>query len=406
VPRRKKFVPTVPPFEGDTLMLRAGPIVFGGASLARLDDGRVAMLSYAAPGELVEATVERVHADYVEAVTSRVVEPSPDRVEPRCPLFGECGGCQLQHIAYPAQLVAKEAVVREQLRRIGGLDDRAVRPIVGAAEPWAYRNHLRFSCGKKWGDVGFISRRGRGLLKVECCPIAERWVSDQLPRFQGKGAGLHQLQVRYSRATGSHLVWPPLEGAPVATGQKSYTEELAGHRFEVNAAAFFQVNHAQAEEMVRLVGAALPASGRLLVDAFAGVGTFAVIFANRFDRVVAIEESAAAVRDAAGNIAGTPNVEMLAGKVEYVLPTLDLAPDAIVLDPPRPGCHPQVLDALIRFGCRVVVYVSCNPATLARDLRILVDRGYTLDYVTPIDMFPQTGHIECVARLSLAEGGA
>ncbi len=388
---------------GDSVTLRAGPIVFGGASLARLDDGRVVMLSFAAPGELVEAEVEQVHPDYLTAVACRVLEASPDRVEPRCPLFGDCGGCQLQHMAYPAQLSAKVEIVREQLQRIGGFAEAEVRPIVGAADPWGYRNHLRFSCGKKWGDIGFIHRRGRGLLKVEHCDIAEPWANALLPRLQGKGVGLHQLQLRYSRATGSALIWPPIPGLDVPNGQKSYTEELAGHRFEVNAAAFFQVNHAQAEQMVRLVGEALPERGDLLVDAFAGVGTFAVIFADRFGRVVGIEESVAATRDAEVNVRGTPNVEMRTGKVEHVLPDLEVTPDAVLLDPPRPGCHPEVLEAIRAFECRAVVYVSCNPATLARDLRILVDAGYRLDHVTPIDMFPQTGHIECVARLTLPE---
>ena len=155
--------------------------------LARTEDGRVAFVLYAAPGELVEALIERAHPDYLEAVTTRVLEPSPDRTAPRCALFGECGGCQLQHMTYDAQLRAKEAVVREQLRRIGRLDEQVVRPIVGAKDPWHYRNHLRFSTGKKWGDVGFISRRGRGLLKVEACPIADPWVNDLLPALQGKG---------------------------------------------------------------------------------------------------------------------------------------------------------------------------------------------------------------------------
>ena len=390
------------PPAGETLTLRVESLVFGGAGIARNEDGRVVFVLYAAPGELVEALVERVHPDYLEAVVTRVVEPSPDRIVPRCPLFGECGGCQLQHMTYAAQLRAKEAIVREQLRRIGRLDEQVVRPIVGADDPWHYRNHLRFSTGKKWGDVGFISRRGRGLLKVDSCPIADPWVNDLLPALQGKGSGLHQVQVRHSAETGSYLVTPAIAGLGVETGQKSYEEELAGRRFQVSAAAFFQVNHAQAGQMARLVGEALPATGKLLVDAFAGVGTFAAIFAGRFDRVIAIEESHSAIRDATANVAGLGNVEIVAGKVEAILPALGERPDAILLDPPRPGCYPTVLEAIVKFRPSIVVYVSCNPATLARDLRVLVDGGYELEHVTPLDMFPQTGHIECVAKLALA----
>jgi 23S rRNA (uracil1939-C5)-methyltransferase len=401
--RRRERVPDIPPFRDDILTLRVGDIVAGGAALARLEDGRVVFVSYAAPGELVRAKVERIHADYIEAVTEEVLEASPDRVEPPCPIFGECGGCQLQHIAHPAQLAAKEAIVREQLRRIGHLDDAVVRPIVGATNPWAYRNHVRFSTGRKFGDVGFISRRGRGLLKVECCPISDPWVNDVLPRLQGHGAGLHQVQVRHSAVTGSSLINPKVPGADVESGQPWYEEALAGHRFRVSASAFFQVNHAQAEQMARLVAEALPGRGRLLVDAFAGVGTFAKVFSERFDRVIAIEESHSAAKDAVVNLSATPNVDLRIGKVEDVLPLLESTPDAIVLDPPRPGCAPPVLEAIATFRPTVVVYVSCNPATLARDLRVLVDAGYSLDSVTPLDMFPQTGHIECVSRLSLAD---
>jgi 23S rRNA (uracil1939-C5)-methyltransferase len=401
--RRRERVPDIPPFRDDILTLRVGDIVAGGAALARLEDGRVVFVSYAAPGELVRAKVERIHADYIEAVTEEVLEASPDRVEPPCPIFGECGGCQLQHMAHPAQLAAKEAIVREQLRRIGHLDDAVVRPIVGATNPWAYRNHVRFSTGRKFGDVGFISRRGRGLLKVECCPISDPWVNDVLPRLQGHGAGLHQVQVRHSAVTGSSLINPKVPGADVESGQPWYEEALAGHRFRVSASAFFQVNHAQAEQMARLVAEALPGRGRLLVDAFAGVGTFAKVFSERFDRVIAIEESHSAAKDAVVNLSATPNVELRIGKVEDVLPLLESTPDAIVLDPPRPGCAPPVLEAIATFRPTVVVYVSCNPATLARDLRVLVDAGYSLDSVTPLDMFPQTGHIECVSRLSLAD---
>lgn len=398
--RRKTFVPDSPPFVGDRLQLRVGPLVAGGSCIGHLEDGRVVLVALAAPGELVEVEVERISADYLEAATVAVVEPSPDRVDPRCSLFGACGGCQLQHLAYDAQLRAKTAIVVEQLRRIGRFDDPPVRPICGAAQPWGYRNHVRFSTGAKYGDVGFVHRRGRGLLRVESCPIADPWINSLLPRLQGKGAGLHQVQVRYSCATGSYLVMPTIPGLEAETGQNAYLEELCGRKFVVSASAFFQVNGAQAAEMARLVGEALPPRGSLLVDAFAGVGTFAALFADRFDRVLAIEESASATRDARANLADLANVAIRVGKVEDLLPALDSPPDAVVLDPPRAGCAPPVIEALVAFQPAVVVYVSCNPATLARDLRLLVDGGYRLDAVTPLDMFPQTGHIEAVARLS------
>jgi 23S rRNA (uracil1939-C5)-methyltransferase len=397
MPRRGHRWKTPP--EPLTLTLRAESLVFGGASLAHAPDGRVAFLWFAIPGELVEATVEREYPDYLEAVTTRVIDPSPERIEPRCSLFGECGGCQLQHMTYEAQVRLKEAVVREQLERIGRLDPVVVQPMVAAKDPWGYRNHLRFSTGKKFGDVGFISRRGHGLLKVENCPIADPWVNELLPKLQGRGAGLHQVQVRHSAATGSFLVNPVIPGVDIPTGQTSYLERLAGCDFVVSASAFFQVNSAQAEEMVRLVGEALPPRGRLLVDAFAGVGTFARIFADRFDAVIAIEESNSAARDARVNLRPVKNARIRIGKVEDILPTFEDHPDAIVLDPPRPGCAPPVLAAICEFRPRTVVYVSCNPATLARDLHVLVDGGYRLTGVTPLDMFPQSGHIECVSRL-------
>jgi 23S rRNA (uracil1939-C5)-methyltransferase len=369
--------------------------------MGRLADGRVVFVAFAAPGELVEIEVERVHSDYLEGVVTNVLEPSPDRIEPRCALFGECGGCQLQHMTYESQLAAKESIVREQIERIGGLDSSVVRPIVAAPEPWGYRNHLRFSTGKTHGDVGFIHRRGRGLLKVESCPVADPWANEILPAMQGKTAALHQVQIRRDPSTGNYLIAPAIEGLELESGQPHYTETLAGHEFQVSVASFFQVNHAQAERMVQLIGAALPVKSRLLVDAFAGVGTFAVAFADRFDRVIAIEEAPSAVKDAQVNVAATPNVDIRKGRVEELLPALAAPPDAILLDPPRAGCLPVVLDAINRFQPETVVYVSCNPSTLARDLRVLVDGGFQLESVTPLDMFPHTGHIESVSALHL-----
>jgi 23S rRNA (uracil1939-C5)-methyltransferase len=380
-------------------------MVSGGRALARLADGRVVFVAYAAPGELVDIEVERVHSDYLEAVVTKVVKASTDRIEPRCGLFGECGGCQLQHMSYEAQLKAKETIVREQLERIGGLDSGVVRPIAGATEVWGYRNHLRLSTGKMYGDVGFVHRRGRGLLKVEECPVADPWSNDLLSALQGKGAGPHQIQIRRDPSTGRFLIAPEIAELEVESGQDNYVQTLTGREFQVSVPSFFQVNHPQAERMVGLIAEALPERARLMVDAFAGVGTFAVAFADRFERVIAIEDAPSAVRDAEVNIRSTPNVDIRKGRVEGLLPALAAPPDVILLDPPRAGCQPEVLEAINRFRPETVVYVSCNPSTLARDLRVLVEGGYALQSVTPVDMFPQTGHIECVSALKLAGPG-
>ncbi len=382
--------------------VRIERIVEGGRGLARLPDGKALLAAFAAPGELVEVTVERIHRDYVEGVVTDVLEPSRSRVEAKCSLFGDCGGCQLQHLDYPAQLAAKEGVVREQLARIGGLQDAPVNRVVGADDPWAYRNHMRFSTGRKFGDAGFIHRRGRGLLKVKRCPIADPWVNEVLPRIQGHARGLHQIQLRRNAATGSTLIAPALEALPDESGQTEYVEELAGRRFRVSASSFFQVNSAQAENLVQLVAAELPPQGRLLIDAYAGVGTFAAIFAERFERVIAIEESPSALRDAEVNLDGLTNVEFRRAKVEELLPGLAEEPDVVLLDPPRAGCAPEVLEAILTLAPATLVYVSCNPTTLARDLRRLTGEGYRLEGVTPIDMFPQTAHIESVSRLTRA----
>ena len=394
--RRRQEIPEEDRFQ----TVRVERIVAGGRGLARLPDGKALMAAFAAPGELVEVEVERIHKDYVEGVVTNVLEPSRSRVEPKCSLFGDCGGCQLQHLEYPAQLAAKEGVVREQLARIGGLAAATVNPVVGADDPWGYRNHMRFSTGRKFGDAGFIHRRGRGLLKVKKCPIADPWVNEVLPRLQGHARGVHQIQLRRNASTGSTLIAPALEVLLEESGQDHYVEELAGRRFRVSASSFFQVNSAQAEKLVQLVASELPKQGRLLIDAYAGVGTFAAIFAERFERIIAIEESPSALRDAEVNLDGFENVEFRRAKVEELLPELAEEPDVVLLDPPRVGCAPEVLEALVAFAPPTVVYVSCNPTTLARDLRRLTDAGYVLERVTPIDMFPQTAHIECVSRLT------
>ena len=384
----------------ELVTVRLEDIAFEGGALGR-DGSRTIFAEYGIPGETVSIEVLRSRAGVAMGRVVEVLEPSPDRVEPLCPYFGVCGGCQWQHIAYSRQLAFKEHIVREQLRRIGGFTNPPVAPMLAADNPWAYRNHLRFTA-KRRGEVGFVQRGSHRFLRIDRCLIADDRVNDALPLLQGKCGNMHQITFRVGVNTSEMFVHPDLTAVDpsIESGQRFYHEEILGRRFRISGASFFQTNTLQADRLVELVRDRLdPAQHETLVDAYAGVGTFAVILAPLVRRVVAIEESAAAVDDAMVNIASSPNIQYYKDKVEDVLPQISQQVDALILDPPRQGCHAKALDTVIKIAPSRIAYVSCDPSTLARDLRILAEGGYELKEVTPIDMFPQTYHIECVATL-------
>jgi 23S rRNA (uracil1939-C5)-methyltransferase len=375
-------------------------MAYEGHAIGRLDD-LVVFAEYGIPGEEVVVEIYRKHAGIASARVVEVLQASPDRVEAPCPYYGVCGGCHWQHISYERQLQLKRHVVQEQLRRIGKFDSQPVNETVGAANPWGYRNHLRLSAGRQ-GDIGFMRRGSHRFLPIDRCLIADPRINDAIALLQGKGAGLHQVELRAGVNTGDLIVQPDMtDREPSAPpGSTVYRESLLGREFQISAPSFFQSNTPQAERLVQLVGEKLdPQPDELLVDAYAGVGTFAALFAADVRQVIGIEESPAAVADAAVNLAGLPNARFIEGKVEAVLPALQEKPDAVILDPSRVGCDPAVIEAIVRLAPHKLVYVSCDPATLARDLRLLVDGGFELRDVTPLDMFPQTYHIECVANL-------
>ena len=353
------------------------------------------------PGERVEAEIVAIRRKYVAAQVTRVINPSPARVEPPCEYFGQCTGCQWQHVDYEEQLSVKTEIVRDALERIGNFHAPVVQPAIASPRRFHYRNHARFNIWRESGALGFTHRERRRFVRIDRCMLMHDGINDILAELQGRSSETSQLAIRCSPETGDYLVQPTLKNPDVTipTGQKTYRESVAGQEFQVASPSFFQVNVWQAAQLAELVADALELTGNeTVVDAYAGVGTFAVLLAPYAGRIIAVEESTAAIADATVNAAGVPNVELVTGKVEEILPCLDTLPDAVILDPSRSGCHSAVLNALVSLRPDRIAYVSCNPESLARDLRIL-SRAYRIQSVQPVDMFPQTHHVECVATL-------
>ncbi len=405
---------------------------FGGEAIGHLPDGRVVFVPRALPGETALVRVQQEKRDFARGELAAIAQPAPGRVDPPCPYYtAGCGGCSWQHAEYALQLQLKEHIVVDQLRRIGHFfdADELVRPAIGMLEPWHYRNQARFTVGRRFGELCFTYRASHRLLRIDHCWIVHPRLNEVLEVAQGRlsslGRRIHQVLIRVGANTGQLLVAPALPEVPeLASGQPFLEEELLGRRFRLEPPSFFQVNtRREPRPLPAAVGQAwlpLPADGlsmaellallvvdrvqpdpgALVVDAYSGVGTFALLLAPLVREVIGIEEARSAIRDAVHNGQDVPNARFIQGKTEAVLPGLDPPPDAVILDPARVGCHPDVLHALLSLRPRRVVYVSCDPSTLARDLRILVDGGYTLHEVQPLDMFPQTYHVECVATLT------
>ena len=376
-----------------------------GEAMSRLDDKPVFVFG-GLPGEVVMAEVIRERRNYIAAQVVEVIEASPNRVSPPCGYFGACTGCQWQHVKYDHQLELKRHIVEDAMGRVGGLNDVAVLPALPSPQQYNYRNHARFTIGPE-GHLGFVHRQRRTFVEIQQCMLMDPWINDTLGQLQGRCAETTQLSIRYGPRSGGWLVQPNLKNPdiPVETGQKHYQETLGGSSFRVAASSFFQVNIPQAEQILDLLRNSLRLTGKeVVVDAYAGVGTFAALLAPHAGKMITIEESASAVQDAEENLAGIPNVEMRREKTEEALMAMEEKVDALVLDPPRAGCQPQALDSLMRLAPARVAYISCDPETLARDLGVLAAGPYRIESVQPIDMFPQTHHIECVTTLSLKAG--
>jgi 23S rRNA (uracil1939-C5)-methyltransferase len=404
----------------NTFELELTTITHGGAALGR-HEGRAIFVPYALPGETARVEITEDRERYAFARLVEVLEPSPDRVAPPCPHFGidGCGGCQWQHADYPAQLRFKAEIVADQLARIGKIAEPPVRPTIPDPEGWAYRNHAQFRSASG-GGLGFQAASSNRTVAIDECPILHPLLADLYATLDLELENLLRLSLRAGTATGDLMLVfetnddlpPALESdLPVSCvlllsdgqhanliGSNHITEVVAGRAYRVSAPSFFQVNTPQAAQLVRLATGYLDLQGdETVLDAYCGVGLFTAHLAERAGLVVGIELVPAAVDDLLENTAEFDNVDVIEGPVEAVLPDLDFSIDAVVVDPPRAGLDRFALDALIAGAPARLVYVSCDPATLARDVKRLAAAGYRLVEVQPVDMFPQTYHVESVA---------
>nr|MBC7244528.1 23S rRNA (uracil(1939)-C(5))-methyltransferase RlmD [Chloroflexota bacterium] len=395
----------------------------GGEAVGRYE-GKVIFVSYAIPGELVRAQIVLDKGHFAHARLLEVLTPSPQRVQPLCPYFGLCGGCQWQHLAYEAQLEYKGSIVHGQLQHIASLAHATIHPTIGMHNPWHYRNHVQFSVSTD-GHLGFMAARSDQVIPIEQCPLLHPLLQDLFDSLDIELAGLQRLSLRAGVNTGEQMVIfeikgdepPELEveipvscvlvladGTPVTLlGSPYIHEQIAGRVYRISAPSFFQVNTQQCEVLISLVSTYLdPKPDSTVLDVYCGVGTFALAMAEKAKQVIGIESNAAAIADAQANAMDMENVLFVQGLAEEILPTLDIQSPLVLVDPPRSGMDRKALAALVNLLPTRIVYVSCDPATLARDIKRLLASGYQLCEVQPIDMFPQTHHIECVALLERA----
>jgi 23S rRNA (uracil1939-C5)-methyltransferase len=396
---------------------------YGGEVMGRLPDGRGVFVPFALPGEKVRVRLVEEKRSHARAELVEVLQPAAQRQPPTCVHFGLCGGCHYQHMPYEAQLAAKTEILRDQLVRIGRLEDPPVQPAVACPHPYGYRNHVQFHLTAE-GRLGYYPA-GRGdVFAIQECRLPEGPLQDLWPRLdfeampeieriglrlgagedvqlilEGQAGALPEFSVEEMSISAVHL---STESSVVLAGSEFVIMEILGRPFRVSAGSFFQVNSEMAEAMVKHVLDHVPDFVKLdqqttLLDVYCGVGLFSAFLAPHVGRLIGIEATPSAAEDFTVNLDEFENVELYEDAAENVLAQLAGQPDIVLVDPPRSGLEKGALDNILRLRPRLLVYVSCDPATLGRDAHRLVEGGYCLESIKPFDLFPQTYHIESIS---------
>ncbi|HZP24352.1 MAG TPA: class I SAM-dependent RNA methyltransferase [Terriglobales bacterium] len=439
------------------MQLQIEKLIYGGDGLARLPadehgPGKAVFVPFVIPGESVEGEIVETRGGFNRARLELIVAPSAERIEPGCPYFGRCGGCHYQHIDYAAQLRYKAEILRETLRRTAKLDlEQEIA--VHAAEPWGYRNRTRMQVRHEPEfALGYFHHGSHSLLPVERCPISSELINRAircawtLGREGAVSKNLHGVQFfaddndskllveayvypgtdakeiepfaaalrRYLQEAAGVVVFPasPVEDdsrqrAPLtsihekpalAVGEGALTCHAAGLQYRVSGGSFFQVNRHLIGKLVEIVVG--KRTGRAALDLYAGAGLFTAQLARNFDQVIAVEASPQAFADLRHNVPANVKCHRMTTEAFLAERAAKLAPDLVVLDPPRAGLGEKATGDLCRMSASRVIYVSCDPATLSRDLRRLLESGYRVEQAHLVDLFPQTYHMETVLHLS------
>jgi 23S rRNA (uracil1939-C5)-methyltransferase len=430
-------------------------VVTGGQGIGR-SDGVVVFVPLSAPGDRLKVAIEARKRNYWQGRIEEIIEPSPLRTEPLCPHYGVCGGCDLQHLSYEAQLVTKKLIVNDALQRIGKIFVPPGNPL-SSGEQWHYRNKSQYPVQDAPWRVGFFERKSHRVVDVKSCPIQpegfDRLVALLRERLETsgetaylesdasgnlrhiviqRGSASHEIALTFVTATSAlaaathkglmqecpELVSVTQNVNPKVTnrilgerfdllaGRPYYTEQLLDKKLQISAGSFFQANTAATELLVkRILKYIEPDGDQTVLDLYCGVGTISLPISGFVGKVIGIELNPNAAADARANVAANDarNVQIIEAAVENGIASVERA-DVVILDPPRKGCAPEVLKRVTEFRPRAIIHVSCNPATLARDLALLAELGYEAAEVQPVDMFPQTAHVECVAKVVPVRG--
>lgn len=433
-----------------------------GEGVGKYEDFTV-FVTGALPGEKVLAKIIKLSRNFAVGKLLEIINASETREEPVCNIYKRCGGCQLMHTSYESQLEAKTKKVEETIKRIGKVEDFVVHPIIGMENPYRYRNKVQLPVGEKDGkiQIGFYAPRSHEIIDMTTCHIQDevadkvmsltrRWMeTNKIPAYNEKtGNGvIRHLMVRRGFKTGEVMVvlvanatkLPHIQefvksitknivgiksiihninqkstntilgnGNVTLWGNPTITDYIGEFKFSISPLSFFQVNPTQTDLLYsKALEYAALTGDETVFDAYCGTGTISLFLAKKAKKVYGVEVVSEAIRDAKANAKenNTTNVEFLLGESEMEIPKLiqkGVKPDVVVVDPPRKGCERVLLDAIAAASPKRIVYVSCDPGTLARDLGILEELGYKVKEVQPVDMFPMTGHVETVVLITRA----